>query len=231
MLRRTAFAALLVLPLTGCVTYQVVDRGGFYELHDGLRHVPGHAGHGDYFVHPSRPATIHAIDHWSWSSHIGWGWGSPHWGGSLGWGWGRSPHWGHPGWGGGWRHGWSHPHRHGWIGPGTVWVVPAPAPRPAVPQPMPKPRPQVIEATPALPAPVFRDGPRQFGEPRRVEDAPARFERPQRFEEPQPQIEDAPVRFERPQRFEEPRRFEELRRFERAEPGFDPMPVVVDPVE
>ncbi|MBS3957860.1 MAG: hypothetical protein KGZ52_00460 [Xanthomonadaceae bacterium] len=264
MLRRTALAALLALPLAGCVTYQVVDRGGFYELHDGVRHVPGHAGHGAYFLQPARPTVVHGIDrwvhdpwgfgpgsHWSWSSHIGWGWGSPRWGGSLGWGWGwhGAPHWSRCGWPHG-HCGWPYWHR-GWAGPGTVWVVPAPAPRPDPVRPMPKPRPMVVEATPVLPAPAFRDGPRQWGEPRRLElparrfeEPPARFERPQRFEEPparfeRPQrFEEPPARFERPERFEEPparferpERFPEPRHIERAEPRLKPRPVFEEPIE
>ena len=214
MLRRTALLAVLALPLSGCVTYQVVDRGGFYELQDGLRHVPGHRGHGEYFVHPGTHGTLRVIDRWavspwdagpwgygpssrwSWSSHVGWGWGSPRWAGSLGWGWHSPPHWG-PGW------------RRGWAGPGTVWVVPSPPPRPVGERPMPKPRPLLIDTPQAFPAPVLRDGPRQggearFEEPRHFEEPTPRFEEPRRFEEPTPRFEAPASRAPEPAVFHEP---------------------------
>ena len=172
MLRRTALLSALALPLAGCVTYDVTDRGAYYQVRDGAYYAPATPSRGDYYV-DRRPRTVVRYydswgpgpwapgygSRWAWSWRVGHGWGywGPSWGSSIGWGWSSSPYWGSRWYGPGW----------GDSRPGHPWTS-----RPVHPireRPLPKPRPIIVEppgGTPGPGLPVLREGPRVDGEPR-----------------------------------------------------------------
>ena len=51
MLRRTLALATLAA-LSGCATYEVAERGSYYEVRDGSYYAPARGGHGDYYTDP-----------------------------------------------------------------------------------------------------------------------------------------------------------------------------------
>jgi hypothetical protein len=51
MLRRTLALATLAT-LSGCATYEVAERGSYYEVRDGSYYAPARGGHGDYYTDP-----------------------------------------------------------------------------------------------------------------------------------------------------------------------------------
>ncbi len=123
MLRRTLALATLAT-LSGCATYEVAERGSYYEVRDGSYYAPARGGHGDYYTdpYPREEVRYYSADPYDryfygyrdvgpsryWHPYYdrgGWfgsitysnGWGGP--------GWSRRPF----GWSSGW--GWS-------VGPG-----------------------------------------------------------------------------------------------------------------
>ncbi|HAI58589.1 MAG TPA: hypothetical protein DCM32_01755, partial [Xanthomonadaceae bacterium] len=149
MLRRTALFALSSLLLTGCVTYEVVDRGAYFEAggYSDTRYSRrvvivddpydrwfyGWRGHGPVWV-----VDPFHHGHWFGPMHHRRGWGGPSWVGH------------------GWHHG------SGWHG--GHGGVRQPPPRPVEPRPVPKP--PGFGGRPDLGGPV-RSGPAIGGEPLR----------------------------------------------------------------
>jgi hypothetical protein len=201
MLRRTAFLALMSLALSGCVTYEVVERrvyhadGSYTRTYD-----PYEDGRRYEYDSPRYGGYDDPYDRWFYGYR---GYGSA---------WALDPYFS----GGGSRWGWSPSWYSGFYGHGYGYTPSRPYhprpqhPRPAEPRPMPKPT--VRRIGPDVSLPVMR-GPSIGGEALRPAPRAQRWEErdsPTAMPDAMPREKPRPVFIEAPPR--------EAPRFERREP-------------
>lgn len=208
MLRRTATLALLALPLTGCVTYEVVERRLYHEdgsytridgpYDEGRRYDGRRYAYDDPRSLGGRHDDPYERWFYGWRGH-GSAWAlDPYFGfGSVRYGsrWGRGyrspwyayfPPWGYSSpWG--YDAAWGYPPSWGYYAPSRPYHPhrphPHPHPHPHIPRPeeaRPMPKPVVLGIGPSVDTPVMQ-GPRVGGEPLRPSLPPR-----QGWEEPAP---------------------------------------------